>query len=160
MPITRLYEQVGATAAVFLVRQQYTLMSPRISLGMQTDLSRQSFYLGPWHIQPMLNRMEGASGTIVLEPRLMRMLVYLVEHAGAVVSRDELMEAVWEGTIISESSLTSSISELRRLLQDDPQNPRFIETIRKRGYRLVASFTLVDEVPVVTPAPLSMALRF
>lgn len=124
---------------------------------MQSDLRKQSFFLGPWRIKPMLNRIKGPSGTVVLEPRLMRMLVFLVENAGDVVSRDALMEAVWEGTIISESSLTSSISELRRILKDDPQNPRFIETIRKRGYRMIAPFTLVEDIPTVASSALSVS---
>lgn len=108
-------------------------------------MEESPFRIAEWQVQPMRNRIVGPSGAVALEPRLIRILTYLAAHAEEVVSRDALMEAVWEDTVISESSLTSSISELRRLLGDDPHAPRFIETIRKRGYRLIAPVRLLSE---------------
>ncbi len=68
----------------------------------------------------------------------MDVLVLLVARAGAVVAKEELIDAVWEGRIIAEGTLTNAVAELRRALDDDARAPRFIETIPKRGYRLVA----------------------
>ena len=54
-------------------------------------------------------------------------------------TRDELLDAVWGETIVGEEALTRAISELRRALGDDPREPRYVETIRKGGYRLAAA---------------------
>ena len=64
-------------------------------------------------------------------------LVLLADRGGEVVSKDELIDGVWEGRIISEGTLTNTIAELRGALGDDARNPRYIETIPKRGYRLI-----------------------
>lgn len=97
-----------------------------------------AFQFDVWHIEPHLNRVVGPEGHVDMEPRLIRILQCLAQHAGEVVSRDDLMAFVWPNVIVSESSLNSSISELRRLLNDDRSGPKYIETIRGRGYRLVA----------------------
>jgi hypothetical protein len=65
-------------------------------------------------------------------------LAVLARHAGRVVSKDDLTAAVWPGVFVSDSVLTRAIAGLRRALDDDAQRPRFIETIAKRGYRLIA----------------------
>lgn len=106
-----------------------------------------AFEIAGWQVQPRLNRMAGATGEVTLEPRMMRVLVYLAQRPGEVVRREELLDTVWAGAVVTENSLTNSISALRKLLGDDPRHPRIIETIRGVGYRLVA--------PVVRlPAPL------
>jgi TolB-like protein/Flp pilus assembly protein TadD len=82
---------------------------------------------------------------------LMEMLVLLSKHAGEVVSKEEIIERVWESRFVSESTLSRDVAVLRKLLDDDARNPRFIETISKRGLRLVASVTLLkshDEVRI------------
>lgn len=101
------------------------------------DSSKQDFFINAWHIQPSLNRVTGPQGTVSLEPRLMRILVCLKEQAGEVVERDALLDAVWADVEVTENSLTNSISELRKIFEDDPRSPRLIETIRGVGYRLM-----------------------
>lgn len=101
----------------------------------------QDFYLAHWHIQPMLNRMTGPSGTITVEPRLMRTLTCLAAQPGQVVTRDALLDEVWGDVIVSENSLTNAISGLRKIFEDDPETGRIIETIRGVGYRLTAAIT-------------------
>ncbi len=96
-------------------------------------------------MEPRLNRMRGYSGTITLEPRTMRVLVELVRARPAVLSRDELMERVWEDSVVTEHSLTIAISDLRSVLGDDPRAPSFIETIRGVGYRLIAPVSVVGQ---------------
>ena len=68
----------------------------------------------------------------------MAVLVELAAAKGAVVSKDALIDSVWNGSIISDHSVANAISDLRRALGDDTRNPRYIETIPKRGYRLLA----------------------
>lgn len=75
----------------------------------------------------------------------MDVLVCLATHAETVVSRDQLMEAVWPDVIIVDDTLTRCISQLRKTFGETPTAPRFIQTIRKRGYQLC--------VPVTPPPP-------
>jgi len=69
----------------------------------------------------------------------MDLLAFLATTGGRVVSKDEIIDAVWEGRAIAEATLTRSIADLRRALGDDQRCPAYIETIAKRGYRLVAT---------------------
>jgi TolB-like protein/tetratricopeptide (TPR) repeat protein len=69
----------------------------------------------------------------------MDLLVYLAEHPKQVVTKDQLLEDVWHQRFAAESVLSRSVADLRRLLDDEAQEPRVIETIPKRGYRLVAA---------------------
>jgi len=96
------------------------------------------FRLGEWLIQPSLDRISQGATTSRLRPRLMDFLVFLARNAGQVVGKDEIIEAVWERKFLAESVLTRSVADLRRLLHDEAERPRFIETVPKRGYRLMA----------------------
>jgi adenylate cyclase len=92
---------------------------------------------------------EVANGNIItrLEPRVMDVLVYLMQRAGQVVTRQELEDNVWAGTIVSYEALTVTINKIRRALQDNPHKPEFIETLPKKGYRLIAPVTSPDREP-------------
>jgi hypothetical protein len=83
----------------------------------------------------------------------MDLLVFLAGSTGRVVSKDELIDAVWEGRSIADTTLTRAIADLRRALGDDQRNPHFIETIPKRGYRLVASIVRSVARPPSDAAP-------
>jgi Tol biopolymer transport system component/DNA-binding winged helix-turn-helix (wHTH) protein len=101
--------------------------------------------VGEWTIFPDLNRMSLGSETVQLEPLVMKALVYLAERRGEPVTRGELLDQVWEGTVVGDEALNRVISTLRRLFRDDPKAPRYLETIRHRGYRLVAEVEVIDE---------------
>ena len=108
------------------------------------------FELGEWLVQPQLNRLSRSGGADVqLEPKMMDVLVCLARNSGDVVSREALIDAVWPEVFISESVLTRAIAGLRRALGDDARRPRFIETISKRGYRLIGPATTTPVVPAV-----------
>ncbi len=96
------------------------------------------FQLGDWLIDEEANLLLGVDGETRLEKRVMAVLVELAAAEGAVVSKDTLIETVWNGAIISDHSVANAISDLRRALGDNTRNPRYIETIPKRGYRLLA----------------------
>jgi Tol biopolymer transport system component/DNA-binding winged helix-turn-helix (wHTH) protein len=98
----------------------------------------QPFRIHDWVVHPSLNRVECGGRSVPLEPRVMQVLVCLADRGGEVVTRGELLDAVWADVVVGEESLTGAISELRRILGDDARSPRYIETIRKGGYRLVA----------------------
>ncbi len=110
------------------------------------------FILGEWTVQPQLNRLSrSGGGDVQLEPKMMDVLVCLARNPGDVVSREALIDAVWPEVFISESVLTRAIAGLRRALGDDARRPRFIETISKRGYRLMASGKAAQAVPGPVP---------
>jgi TolB-like protein/DNA-binding winged helix-turn-helix (wHTH) protein/Flp pilus assembly protein TadD len=75
---------------------------------------------------------------VPIGPKGFDMLAYLVEHAGRVVTQDELLEALWPETHVNPEVLRKYILEIRKVLGDRPDNPEFIETVPKRGYRFVA----------------------
>jgi DNA-binding winged helix-turn-helix (wHTH) protein/Tol biopolymer transport system component len=84
---------------------------------------------------------------VTLPPRALAVLDCLLESPGAVVTKEELIDRVWESTIVTETSLTQAISLLRSALGDDSQEPRFIKTVHRRGYRFVAPVAFVYESP-------------
>jgi len=75
--------------------------------------------------------------TLKLEPRTMRVLLCLAEHAGEVVSVEQLLDAVWKDVVVTEDSVYQAVASLRRALGDDPKQPRYIANVLRRGYRLV-----------------------
>jgi len=111
-----------------------------------------SFHLGGWLVQPQLNRLTRSDGTAVqIEPKMMDVLVCLARQPGAVIPREQLIDAVWPKLFISDSVLTRAIAGLRRALEDDARRPIFIETISKRGYRLLATPTPAADAVQVRP---------
>jgi TolB-like protein/DNA-binding winged helix-turn-helix (wHTH) protein len=102
------------------------------------------FRVGPWLVQPNLNTVSRNGTAIRLEPKVMEVLVCLAGHAGEPLPKETLLRAVWPDTFVSEAVLSRCISELRRVFEDDARQSRIIETIPKRGYRLVAPVERVD----------------
>ncbi len=98
----------------------------------------QPFRLGDWLVEPELNRLTLAGQVEQIEPRLMKLLVMLAERPGSVAMKSDIVDTVWRGLAVTDESLAKAVSKLRQTLGDDPDNPRYIETIRKTGYRLVA----------------------
>jgi len=95
-----------------------------------------------WLIQPQLNRISNDKKNLTIPSKYMEVLHYLIKNSGEVVSREELLSTIWLDTIVVEESLTRAISELRKILMDDPRDSKIIETIPKKGYRLIADVTL------------------
>ncbi len=96
------------------------------------------FRIGSWLVQPSLNTVSQNGKTFHIEPKVMEVLVCLAQHAGETLSKKALLETVWPDTFVTDDALTRCISELLRVLDDDAKESRFIQTISKRGYRLVA----------------------
>ena len=80
--------------------------------------------------------------SVDLRPQAFAVLRYLAEHAGRVVTKDELMQAVWPGIAVTDDSLVQCIHEIRRALHDDER--ALLKTAQKRGYRLVLPAGVVD----------------
>lgn len=111
------------------------------------------FVLGPYRVRPRQEQIQGPEGTQHLEPKVMQVLVTLAENAQRPVSRDQLLETVWAGTVVGDEVVSRAISLLRGYLEDERKNPRFIRTIPKTGYELIHPvFPLDAEVPGILPA--------
>ena len=100
------------------------------------------FFLGDRLVEPALNRISHGEKSAQIEPRIMHVLTCLAGRADKVVSRAELLDTVWTTVLVNEEALTHAISQLRKVLDDDPRSPRFIQTIHKAGYRLIAPVRL------------------
>ena len=103
-----------------------------------SDDSRAPIRVGSWRFYPELNRIRDDNSVIHLEPKAALVLKLLVERAGKPVTRQELLETAWADVVVSDDALTQVIIKLRKALGDDARNPRYIQTIPKRGYCLLA----------------------
>lgn len=97
-----------------------------------------SHRIGEWHFHPASGELRRGSDVRRLEPRAARTLELLLEARGSVVSHEQLIREVWNGRTLSENSVAVVVGQLRRALGDEARDPKLIETIPKRGYRLVA----------------------
>ncbi len=99
------------------------------------------FRFGEFELDPAERRLTAAGKPVALTPKVFDTLVLLVEHAGRLVSKDELMRTLWPRGYVEESNLTKHIWVIRRALGDREQGSRVIETVPKLGYRFVATVT-------------------
>ena len=105
---------------------------------------KAAFLAGEWTVEPELNALRRDDVERHIEPKVMKVLLTLASQQNHVFSKDEIISAVWPDTFVSDDALTRCISILRRITEDDPHAPHFIQTVPKRGYRLVAP---VGELP-------------
>ena len=125
-----------------------------------SETARQ-LQVGEWRVDPSSNALQRGPEAVRLEPKAMDLLVLLAERAGKVVSREELLSAVWPGVVVGDEVLTQAVIKLRKALGDTPRKPEYIETISKRGYRLIAAVDRAGdlragelaEAAAVHPAP-------
>jgi TolB-like protein/DNA-binding winged helix-turn-helix (wHTH) protein/Tfp pilus assembly protein PilF len=96
------------------------------------------FTLGDWLVVPSANELHRDGSSVRVEHKVMRVLCVLAERPGGVVTREELESRVWTGMVVTSDALTNTIIKLRKVFGDDARHPRYIETISKSGYRLVA----------------------
>src|SRR5499433_2797060 len=96
--------------------------------------------------------MSSDGRTLRIEPKVMGVLLCLAEHPGETLSKEQLFQAVWPNIIVTEDVLKRCIAELRRAFDDDARNPHIIETISKRGYRLLAPVSAIATA-ATTAAP-------
>ena len=100
------------------------------------------FQVGEWIADPDSGRLTRDDEEVRLEPKVMSVLVCLAQNPGKVVSRESLESTVWAGTIVGYDAIAGSVIKLRKALGDDSRNPKYVETVSKKGYRLVAKVSL------------------
>src|SRR3954469_17074137 len=81
--------------------------------------------------------------SVLLRPKAFAVLQHLLDRAGQLVSKQELLDIVWADTFVSDAVLKDSVRQLRDALDDDVKSPRFIETAHRRGYRFIGD--IIDE---------------
>ncbi|HLS57233.1 MAG TPA: winged helix-turn-helix domain-containing protein [Zeimonas sp.] len=119
---------------------------------MQHDASLHAVrrVVGEWEIDPSLNELRRSDESLRIEPKAMELLVFLADRPGQVIGRGELLEAIWPGVVVGDETLSQAIAKLRKALRDDAREPAYIETIPKRGYRLLAPVRLHAAAPFAT----------
>ena len=99
--------------------------------------------VGDWSINPVSGEVSRDGEHARLEVRSLRLLLCLADHAGEIVSIDDLLNEVWSGVIVSSDSVYQAVASLRRQLGDDSRQPVYIETVPRLGYRMVAQVSRV-----------------
>lgn len=114
-----------------------------------------SWRLGDARVSPAVNEIEKGGEVRRLEPAAMDVLAYLIQQAPNVVPAAELLDALWPDVIVEESTIHRRISQLRQALGDNARKPSFIETVPKRGYRVVATVERIEteRMGEATPQP-------
>lgn len=115
---------------------------------MFTDSLQSGFRIGDWEVYPQENRLSRPDQESVLEPKVMDVLVLLARSQGDVVSRQQILDIVWANVVVGEEVVSRAISLLRKELVDDQKTPRYLKTVSKRGYRLIA-----DVIPLSASEP-------
>jgi len=105
---------------------------------------QKGFYIGDWRVSPAEGVLIRGGETVRLEPKAMDVLVYFASRPSEVVTREELEHDVWRGALVGYDAVTNTVIKLRKALQDDARQPRFIATIPKKGYQLIAAVTCPD----------------
>lgn len=116
-----------------------------MTLNIKNDLPSidraTPFKVGEWLVEPATDRLTLGDQEVKLEPRVMDLLMCFAARPGEVITREQLEASVWSGMVVGYDSLTSAMNKLRKAFNDDPRNPKIIETVAKRGYRLIATVT-------------------
>src|SRR3954468_20503090 len=99
-------------------------------------------------------RVSEGTRQVDLTPKLLDLLLHLLDNAGALVTKEALLDALWPGANVTDNALTQAISDLRQALGADAASPRYIKTVARRGYRFVAP---VETVPAVAHVPRAAA---
>src|ERR1700689_3244262 len=94
--------------------------------------------IGAWRVDCAVDEISKDGNSVKLERRAMQLLVCLAQHAGQVVSVEQLLDQVWTGVVVTPDSVYHAVANLRKTLGDDAREPEYIATVPRRGYRLVA----------------------
>ncbi len=130
-------------------RLRAIILTFRLMIPQQSETSfPTNWQIGAWTVRPSLNRIDGKGQSFKSTPKALATLLCLAQYQGKVVSRDVLFETVWAGSVVSDDTLNRAISDLRQIFGDTPQESQVIETIRRRGYRLIVPARPLESNPV------------
>jgi len=98
-------------------------------------------------------RLSADGAPVLIEPKTLRLLLYLIGNRGRLIRKQEILDAVWIEASVTENALTRSIGQLRKVLNDDSREPRFIETVPTAGYRFIAQIEILPSASTAAPPP-------
>src|SRR4051812_22077498 len=104
----------------------------------------ERYRIGRWEVDPFQRRLRRDDESSRLSPRAMDVLIHLAEHPAEVISGDALIQAHWPRAVTSPNALQKIITELRHALHDGHDGNTYIETVPKRGYRLIAEVACLE----------------
>src|SRR5712692_1567101 len=108
---------------------------------MQTE---QELCFGPYRLNLQTLQLRRGQQEVKLTPKALAVLRVLIAQPEQVVTKDQLFQAVWPQTVVSDDALTTCILELRQALRDNARQPRYIETVHRQGYRFIAPIAPPD----------------
>lgn len=109
------------------------------------------YYVGEWLVEPDQNRLVRRGESARVDTKALGVLTYLAEHPNELLTKEQIISAVWEGAFVSDEVLTTAVWNLRKALGDDPREPRYIKTVPRQGYRLLAPVRDASEEKPVDP---------
>ena len=107
-----------------------------------------SYKFGPFLVDGGAYRLVKDGENVPLSPKIIDLLLFLAARPSILVSKDELFKALWPDVAVTDNALTQAVSELRQALGDDAANPRYVQTVARRGYRFISP---VEPIAPVTP---------
>ena len=111
-----------------------------------------AYRFGPFTVDRAAYRLTRDGQPVDVTPKLLDLLLHLLDHAGTLVTKEALLDALWPDANVTDNALTQAVSELRQALGDDASAPRFIKTVARRGYRFVAPVDIIAAIEVPPPA--------
>lgn len=126
-------------------------MESRDYTGVQSSAVPAGQYrFGPFVVDRARYRVLRGAEALELTPKLLDLLIHLVDHAGSLVTKEQLLDALWPGANVTDNALAQAVSELREALGDNAGTPHFIKTVTRRGYRFIAPVETITAGPEET----------
>ena len=111
-----------------------------------------AFLFDDVRVEPATFRAFKASNPVQLEPKTLRLLLFLIENRARLIERDAILDRIWSGTHVTDNALAGEIAKLRKALGDDPKTPKYIQTVHTRGYRFIAEVEVRNASGSLSPA--------
>ena len=121
------------------------------------DLPEGTYSFDRFVLDPLNLRLTANGESRALEPKSFRLLRFLIENRHRVVPKDEILSVVWDGVAVSDNALTRAVAQIRKTLEDDPKQPRFIETVPTVGYRFAGQ--VIEQPDALPPVPVPALQR-
>ena len=134
------------------------MSSPTLTSVSSSAARAPALAFGPFEFDPHRRFLRREGMEIPLPPRVLGVLELLLARAGDVVSRQEIIDAVWKEAFVTDTSLAEAVSFLRQAIGDDPQSPTYIQTVHRRGYRFVAPVSEAHALSAPSLEPVSVPL--
>src|SRR4030095_3124911 len=112
---------------------------------MERDTRRKVYEFHGFRLEEAQLRLLYQDRPVPLKPKILDLLLFLIQKRGQLIAKDELMKEVWPDAIVEENNITVSMSILRKILGEGRENRQFIETVPRRGYRFVADVTEISQ---------------